>query len=79
MPLIFKNFEEAEKFLKGGNIDNFINETKKIEMKFYEVGDLVNNLKNNTKDNILPKDEIKYNKNGNLLINIFLINPKKLC
>ena len=71
MPLIFKNFEEAEKFLKGGNIDNFINETKKIEMKFYEVGDLVNNLKNNTKDNIIPKDEIKYNKNGNLLINIF--------
>ena len=76
MPLIFKNFEEAEKFLKGGNIDNFINETKKIEMKFYEVGDLVNNLKNNTKDNILPKDEIKYNKNGNLLINIFLNKSK---
>jgi hypothetical protein len=35
-------------------------------MNFYEVGDLVNNFKNNTKDNILPKDQIKYNKNGNM-------------
>ena len=72
MPLIFKNFEEAEKYLNGANINTFINETKKIEMNFYEVGDLVNNFKNNTKDNILPKDQIKYNKNGNLLINNFL-------
>ena len=76
MPLIFKNFEEAEKFLKGENLNNFINETKKIEMNFYEVGDLVNNFKNNTKDNILPKDQIKYNINGNLLINNFLNKSK---
>ena len=76
MPLIFKNFEEAEKYLKGENINKFINETKKLEMKFYEVGDLVNNFKNNTKDNILPKDQIKYNKNGNLLINNFFNKSK---
>ena len=72
MPLIFKNFDEAKKYLNGGNLNNFINETKKIEMSFYEVGDLVNNFKNNGKDNIIPKDQIKYNKNGNLLINNFL-------
>ena len=76
MPLIFKNFEEAEKYLKGENINKFINETKKLEMNFYEVGDLVNNFKNNTKDNILPKDQIKYNKNGNLLINNFFNKSK---
>ena len=76
MPLIFKNFEEAEKYLKGESINKFINETKKLEMKFYEVGDLVNNFKNNTKDNILPKDQIKYNKNGNLLINNFFNKSK---
>jgi putative SOS response-associated peptidase YedK len=76
MPLIFKNFEEAEKYLNGENINRFISETKKLEMNFYEVGDLVNNFKNNTKDNILPKDQIKYNKNGNLLINQFLNKSK---
>ena len=76
MPLIFKNFEEAEKYLNGANINTFINETQNIEMKFYEVGDLVNNFKNNTKDNILPKDQVKYNKNGNLLINNFLNKTK---
>ena len=72
MPLIFKNFDEAKKYLNGGNLNTFINETKKMEMNFYEVGDLVNNFKNNGKDNILPKDQIKYNKNGNLLLNNFL-------
>ena len=76
MPLIFKNFDEAKKYLNGGNLNNFINETKKIEMSFYEVGDLVNNFKNNGKDNIIPKDQIKYNKNGNLLINNFLNKSK---
>ena len=76
MPLIFKNFEEAEKYLNGADINTFINETKNIEMKFYEVGDLVNNFKNNNKDNILPKDQVKYNKNGNLLINNFLNKTK---
>lgn len=76
MPLIFKNFEEAEKYLNGSNINNFITETKKLEMNFYEVGDLVNDFKNNTKDNILPKDQVKYNKKGNLLINNFLNKSK---
>ena len=76
MPLIFKNFEEAQKYLKGDNINKFINDTKNLEMKFYEVGDLVNNFKNNTKDNILPKDQITYNKNGNLLIKNFLNKSK---
>ena len=76
MPLIFKNFDEAKKYLNGGNLNTFINETKKMEMNFYEVGDLVNNFKNNGKDNILPKDQIKYNKNGNLLINTFLNKSK---
>ena len=76
MPLIFRNFDEAKKYLNGGNLNTFINDTKKIEMNFYEVGDLVNNFKNNGKDNILPKDQIKYNKNGNLLINNFLNKSK---
>ena len=76
MPLIFKNFDEAEKYLDGDNLNKFINETQTLEMNFYEVGDLVNNFKNNTKDNILPKDKVKYNKNGNLLINNFLNKSK---
>lgn len=76
MPLIFKNFDEAEKYLNGDNLNKFINDTQDLEMNFYEVGDLVNNFKNNTKDNILPKDKIKYNKNGNLLINNFLNKSK---
>jgi len=76
MPLIFKNFDEAEKYLDGKNLNEFINATQNLEMNFYEVGDLVNNFKNNTKDNILPKDKVKYNKNGNLLINNFLNKSK---
>jgi putative SOS response-associated peptidase YedK len=76
MPLIFKNFDEAEKYLNGDNLNKFINATQNLEMNFYEVGDLVNNFKNNTKDNILPKDKVKYNKNGNLLINNFLNKSK---
>ena len=76
MPLIFKNYEEAKKYLEGANINTFINEIKNMEMKFYEVGDLVNNFKNNTKDNILPINQVKYNKNGNLLINNFLNKTK---
>ena len=76
MPLIFKNFDEAENYLNGENLNKFINATQSLEMNFYEVGDLVNNFKNNTKDNILPKDKVKYNKNGNLLINNFLNKSK---
>ena len=76
MPLIFKNFDEAEKYLNGDNLNKFINAAQNLEMNFYEVGDLVNNFKNNTKDNILPKDKVKYNKNGNLLINNFLNKSK---
>ena len=71
MPLIFKNFSEAEKYLNGWNLTYFVKETKNMELTFYEVGDLVNNYKNTGKDNILPLEQVKYNKKGNLLINNF--------
>ena len=65
MPVIFKNFNEAEKYLNGIQIQYFVNQIKDIKLDFYEVGDLVNNISNNTKDNIMPKEKIKYNKNRN--------------
>lgn len=43
----------------------------KIELESYPVGDLINKLSNQTKDNILHKDEIKYDKNKNLKLNNF--------
>ena len=76
MPVIFKNFNEAEKYLNGIQIQYFVNQIKDIKLDFYEVGDLVNNISNNTKDNIMPKEKIKYNKNRNLLINHFLKKSK---
>ena len=71
MPVIFQNFSEAEKYLNGWNLSYFVKKTNELKMGFYEVGDLVNDFKNTTKDNILPLDQIKYNKKGNLLINHF--------
>ena len=72
MPLIFQNFSEAEKYLNGYNLSSFVNKTKELNLEFWEVGDLVNDFKNTSKDNILPLDQIKYNKKGNLLISHFL-------
>ena len=71
MPLIFKNFSEAEKYLNDWNLSYFVKQTCDLNMEFYEVGDLVNDFKNISKDNILPLSQIKYNKKGNLLINHF--------
>ena len=71
MPLIFKNFSEAEKYLNNYNLSYFVKQTCDLNMEFYEVGDLVNDFKNISKDNILPLSQIKYNKKGNLLINHF--------
>ena len=71
MPLIFKNFSEAEKYLNDWNLSYFVKQTCNLNMEFYEVGDLVNDFKNISKDNILPLSQIKYNKKGNLLINHF--------
>ena len=71
MPLIFKNFSEAEKYLNNYNLSYFVKQTSDLNMEFYEVGDLVNDFKNISKDNILPLSQIKYNKKGNLLINHF--------
>jgi hypothetical protein len=39
--------------------------------EFYPVGDLVNKIVNDTPDNILHKDEVKYDKNKNLKLNNF--------
>jgi len=47
-------------------------------LSFYPVGDLVNKLSNYGKDNIVHRDEIKYNKNKNLKIKQFLIDSNKL-
>ena len=71
MPVIFQNFDEAEKYLNGYNYTYFVKKTKDLNLEFWEIGDLVNNFKNISKDNILPLDQIKYNKKGNLLINHF--------
>ena len=46
----------------------------KTDLTFYPVGDLVNKLSNYGKDNIIHKDEIKYNKNKNLKIKQFLFD-----
>ena len=64
MPLIFKNFSEAEKYLNNYNLSYFVKQTCDLNMEFYEVGDLVNDFKNISKDNILPLSQIKYNKKG---------------
>ena len=71
MPLIFQDFREAEKYLNGWNLSYFVKKTNELKIDYYEVGDLVNDFKNTTKDNIVPLDQIKYNKKGNLLINHF--------
>ena len=71
MPLIFQDFSEAEKYLNGWNLSYFVKKTNELKIDYYEVGDLVNDFKNTTKDNIVPLDQIKYNKKGNLLINHF--------
>lgn len=49
-----------------------------VPLHFYPVGDLINKLGNNSKDNILHKDEITYDKNRNLkLTNFFKKNTPK--
>ena len=71
MPLILQNFSEAEKYLNGCDLNYFVKKTKELKLEFWQIGDLVNDFKNISKDNILPLDQIKYNKKGNLLINHF--------
>ena len=71
MPLILQNFNEAEKYLNGYVLTYFVKKTKELNLEFWKVGDLVNDYKNISKDNILSLNEIKYNKKGNLLINHF--------
>jgi putative SOS response-associated peptidase YedK len=71
MPLIFQDFGEAEKYLNGYNLSYFLKKAKELTFEFWQIGDLVNDFKNTSKDNILPLDQIKYNKKGNLLINHF--------
>jgi hypothetical protein len=53
-----------EELFKNVNILN-------TELNFYEVGDLVNKMSNQGKDNILHKDEVKYDKNKTLKITNF--------
>ena len=69
MPLILTDL--AEKYLNGYNLSYFVKKTKELKFEFWQIGDLVNDFKNISKDNILPLDQIKYNKKGNLLINHF--------
>ena len=73
MPVILSSLDEANKYLDGGiSVDDILKDyDKKIKLKFYEVGDLVNKLSNVGKDNIIPKKEIGYNKNKNLFIDSF--------
>ena len=74
MPVIFNKYEQVLDYLNGKELFKIVD--KDIKMKFYLVGDLVNKLSNISKDNIIPKEDIKYNKNGNLLIKNFLSNDK---
>jgi putative SOS response-associated peptidase YedK len=74
MPVIFNKYEQVLDYLNGKELSKIVD--KDIKMKFYLVGDLVNKLSNISKDNIIPKEEIKYNKNGNLLIKNFLTEEK---
>ena len=76
MPVIFNKYEQVLDYLNGKELSKIVD--KDIKMKFYLVGDLVNKLSNISKDNIIPKEEIKYNKNGNLLIKNFLSEGEKL-
>jgi hypothetical protein len=48
-----------------------VEETSDKDVEFYRVGDLVNKLTNDTSDNILPFDEVKYDKHLNLKITNF--------
>ncbi len=74
MPVIFNKYEQVLDYLNGKELSIIID--KDIKMKFYLVGDLVNKLSNVSKDNIIPIEDIKYNKNGNLLIKNFLNEEK---
>ncbi len=72
MPVIFTKYQQVLDYLSGKELKEIID--KEIKMKYYLIGDLVNKLSNTSKDNILPLEEVKYNKNGNLLIKNFLNN-----
>ena len=61
------------KDLELDKVFNLLMNTK-TDLTFYPVGDLVNKLSNYGKDNIIHKDEIKYNKNKNLKIKQFLFD-----
>jgi len=61
------------KDLELDKVFNLLMKTK-TDLTFYPVGDLVNKLSNYGKDNIIHKDEIKYNKNKNLKIKQFLFD-----
>jgi putative SOS response-associated peptidase YedK len=74
MPVIFNKYEQVLDYLNGKELSKIVD--KDIKMKFYLVGDLVNKLSNVSKDNIIPIEDIKYNKNGNLLIKNFLTEEK---
>ena len=74
MPVIFNKYEQVLDYLNGKELSKIIDND--IKMKFYLVGDLVNKLSNVSKDNIIPIEDIKYNKNGNLLIKNFLTEEK---
>lgn len=82
MPVILSSLKEVNDYLSGDvSLDKIVN--RSVELKFYEVGDLVNKLANTGKENIIPKEDMYYNKNGNYLIKKFLsgnkniIKPKK--
>lgn len=82
MPVILSSLKEVNGYLSGDvTLDKIV--SKNVELKFYEVGDLVNKLSNVGKENVIPKEDIYYNKNGNYLINKFLsgnkdiVKPKK--
>lgn len=49
-------------------------EKENVPLEFYPVGDLVNKLSNQGSDNILHKEEIKYDKNKNWKLTCFFSN-----
>ena len=82
MPVVLTSLQEVNEYLSGDvSLDKIVN--RNVELKFYEVGDLVNKLSNVGKENVLPKEDVYYNKNGNYLIKKFLsgnqdiVKPKK--
>jgi hypothetical protein len=70
MPIIFYSPINLENIYNDLDISSFLS--------FYKVGNLVSKLSNNSSDNILPIEEITYDKNKNLKLTNFFNKKDKL-